>query len=90
MALTLRVPVLEIELEPDTELVELRDTMEVREAILVVDIEEDTDGDDVVELVGQALIVSDIVCELDEVYDNVSTAEIDGTTDVEGAELTEA
>ena len=67
VGLTLRVPVLETDDEPDTEFVELRDTMEVWEAILVVDIEADTDGDDVVELVGQGFIVSDIVCELDPV-----------------------
>ena len=56
--------------------------------MLVVDTDEETDGDEVGELVEHGVIVSDIVCEAEPVYDNVSIAEFDGLEDAVGAEVT--
>ena len=64
---TVGVPVFETELEPDTDFVELELAIDVWEALLVVEIELDIDGEDVLELVEHVLIDSDIVCELDPV-----------------------
>lgn len=67
LTLAVRVPVLDTDDDPDTDFVELELTKGEWEEVDDVDIELDTDGDGVVELVGDALIVSDIVCELDPV-----------------------
>ncbi len=64
---TVVVPVFETELDPDTEFVELALTVELSEGLLVIEAHDDTDGDDVLELVGHAVIDSDIVCELEPV-----------------------
>jgi hypothetical protein len=64
---TVVVPVLETEVEPDTEFVELELTVELSERLLVIETEDETDGDDVGELVEHTVIDSDIVCELDPV-----------------------
>jgi len=64
---TVVVPVFETELDPDTEFVELELIVELSEALLVIEAQDDTDGDDVEELVEHTVIDSDIVCELDPV-----------------------
>jgi len=64
---TVVVPVFETELDPDTEFVELELTVELSEGLLVIEAHDDTEGDDVLELVGHAVIDSDIVCELEPV-----------------------
>ena len=56
--------------------------------MLVVDTDEETEGDALEELVGHGVIVSDIVCEAEPVYDKVSIAEFDGLEDTVGAEVT--
>jgi hypothetical protein len=55
--------------------------------VLVVEGHDDTDGDEVGELVEHGVIFSDSVCEADPVYEGVSIAEFDGLGDMDGAEV---
>ena len=82
------VPVLDEEIEPETEDVEVKLPVELWESVLVVEGQDDTDGDEVGELVGHGVIVSEFVCEAEPVYEGVSIAEFDGFGDMDGADVT--
>ncbi len=64
---TVVVPVLETDVEPDTEFVELELTVKLSKGLLVIETEDEIDGDDVGEFVEHAVIDSEIVWELDPV-----------------------
>jgi len=82
------VPVLDEDIEPETDCVEVKLPVELCERVLVVEGHDDTDGDEVGELVEHGDIVSDSVCEADPVYEAVSIAEFDGLGEIDGAEVT--
>ena len=83
-----RVPVLLVELDPETDFVEDRLDDTVVEGLFVVDTEFESDTEPVEDCVEYDDIVSDRLWEDDPVYDKVSIEEIDGTEDIDGAELT--
>ena len=86
--LDVSVPVLLVEVDPDTEFVEDMLDVSLVEELLVTDTEFETDADAVEDCVEQDDIVSERLWEDDPVYDKVSIEEIDGIEDIDGAELT--